>query len=129
MTYMKQSLIVLICGFLGATVLVNSRSLSALPKDRTSPVQKTITVPEAFLPHTTPGAGAPQPLKICSGVHELSFSWRDTIIAPNDWKAATCQNFANSLGASQYQLGCANPSSFSWGGRDGSSPADNKCGW
>lgn len=129
MTYMKRSLIVLACGFLGATVLVNSRSLRALPKDRTSAAQKTITVPESFLPHTTPGAGAPQPLKICSGIHSMSFNWRDTIIVPNDWKAATCQNFAHSLGANQYQLGCANPSSFSWGDRDGSSPADNKCGW
>jgi hypothetical protein len=129
MTYFKRSIVVLVCGVLGVTVLLNSRNLNALPKDRTTPVQKTVTVPEAFLPHTTPGVGAPMPLKFCSGVHAMSVRWRDTIIVPNDWKAATCQNFAHSLGANQYQLGCANPSSFSWGDRDGSSPPDNKCGW
>lgn len=91
--------------------------------------QKHITIPEAYLPHTTAGAGAPKPAKICSAVHALSFSWRDSIVAPDDWGKASCQNFANSLGTTEYQLGCANLGSFSWGNKNGSAPPDNQCKW
>jgi hypothetical protein len=91
--------------------------------------QKQITIPEAYLPHTTAGAGATKPAKICSAVHALSFSWRDSIVAPDDWGKASCQNFANSLGTTEYQLGCANLGSFSWGNKNGSVPPDNQCKW
>jgi hypothetical protein len=91
--------------------------------------QKPITIPEAYLPHTTAGAGATKPAKICSAVHALSFSWRDSIVVPDDWGKASCQNFAHSLGTTEYQLGCANLGSFSWGNRNGSAPADNQCKW
>jgi hypothetical protein len=91
--------------------------------------QKKITIPEAYLPHTTAGAGATKPAKICSAVHAFSFSWRDSVVAPDDWGKASCQNFANSLGTAEYQLGCANSGSFSWGNKNGSAPTDNQCKW
>jgi hypothetical protein len=126
---MKQSLIVLGCVCLGAVVLVNNRSLRAWAKYSTASTQESINIRDSFLAHTTPGAGTTVPVKLCGAVHALSFSWRETVVAPDNWKAATCQNFANSLGGSHYQLGCANPSSFSWGNKDGSLPADNQCRW
>jgi len=124
-----QSRLILTYVCLGGALLVHNRSLGASPKDSTSPAHRSTTLPEAFLAHTTPGAGAPTPAKLCSAVHHLSFNWRDTVMVPDNWKAPTCQNLANSLGATQYQLGCANSGSFSWGNRQGSLPADNQCGW
>jgi len=104
-------------------------SLGTSAKDSTSSVQENINIREAFLAHTTPGEGTTMPVKLCSAVHALSFSWRDTVVVPDNWKAGTCENFAKSLGGSHYQLGCANQSSFSWGNKDGSLPADNQCRW
>lgn len=99
-------------------------------KGSTQDAQSQITIREAaFLAHTTPGAGAATPAKLCSAVHALNARWRDTIIAPDNWGRATCQNFANSLGTREYQLGCVNPGSFSWGDNKGSMPQENQCKW
>jgi len=124
---MKQSLIILASVYLVAAMLAKNWKLRASATDSTS--VENFRIHEAFLAHTTPGAGTTMPVKLCSAVHAFSFSWRDTVVAPNNWTAATCKNFANSLGGSHYQLGCANPSSFSWGDKDGSLPADNHCHW
>jgi hypothetical protein len=126
---MKQSLIILACICLGTAVLVNNGSLRAKTTHPTSQQPESHKIHEAFLAHTTRGAGAPIPAKLCSAVHALSFSWRETVLAPDNWTAATCQNFATSLGGSHYQLGCANRSSFSWGNKDGSMPEENQCHW
>jgi hypothetical protein len=126
---MKQSLIILAYVCLGVAVLIDNGNLGAKPKHSTPPQKESLGIHESFLAHTTRGAGAAKPAKLCSAVHELSFSWRETVTAPDNWTAATCQNFSNSLGGSHYQLGCANTSSFSWGNKDGSLPEDNQCHW
>jgi hypothetical protein len=123
----KQFLIILACVCLWTAVLVHNRNLRASAKD--SLEQERYSIRDGFVAHTTPGVGSPTEVKLCSAVHALSFSWRDTLVVSDNWKAATCQNFANSLGGSHYQLGCGNPRSFSWGDKNGSLPPDNQCGW
>lgn len=126
----KQSLsIILACSCLCAIPLFANRILRASGQNSTSSAEEISNVRAAFLAHTTKGAGTTVPAKLCSAVHAMSFNWRDTIIVPDDWRVATCQNFANSLGGSHYQLGCANPGSFSWGNNEGSLPPENQCHW
>lgn len=85
------------------------------------------TVQDSFKAHTTanPAGGITNPVKLCSAIR----SWRDTIVAPDNWKAGTCENYAASIGASSYQLGCANADSFSWGDMGGGRPPANNCNW
>lgn len=129
MTYVKKTVITLTCICLGAAVLVNGRSQRASAKDSTQQTNDSVDIREAILPHTTPGTGTATHKKLCSAVHTLNLDWRDTVIVSDDWNAATCKTFAKSLGLTQYQLGCANSNSFSWGDRNGSSPGENQCGW
>jgi hypothetical protein len=126
---MKQSLIILVFICLATVVLINRGNVRAKATHLTPPQDESVKINEAFLAHTTRGAGATVPAKLCSAVHELSFNWRETVVAPDNWNASTCQNFANSLGGTHYQLGCANKSSFSWGNKDGGLPEENECHW
>jgi hypothetical protein len=48
--------------------------------------------------------------KVCSGVSPNQF--RDSIVAPIDWSGGTCQQWAASIGASTFQLGCMNQGGF-----------------
>jgi len=122
-----QSLLILSCVLLVGAVLVSQLDLPVLGKNPTAPMKKSVSIRDSFMAHTTTSTGVTTPVKLCSGVH--AFSWRQTMLVPDNWKAATCQNFANSIGLTEYQLGCANPNSFSWGNMHGSTPADNQCGW
>jgi len=129
MNYVQKSLTTLICICLGAAVMVDDGGQRSLAKDSTLQTNDSDDVREALLPHTTPGTGTATPRKLCSAVHSLNLDWRDTVAVSDDWNAETCKTFARSLGLTQYQLGCANPNSFSWGDRNGSPPGDNRCGW
>jgi len=120
-------LLLMILIFLCAAGLAKGMRLRAAVRDAQSSAGKSFNIREGFVAHTTPGAGVPMPTKLCSAVYP--FNWRDTVAVPDTWKASSCQNFAHSLGKAQYQLGCANPSSFSWGDANGSIPEDNRCGW
>jgi hypothetical protein len=122
-----RSLIILICLTLATAMLVKYISLRASAKDSTAPMRESPAIHESFLAHTTIATGITTPVKLCSSVQ--AFKWRDTMVVPDDWKAGTCQSFANSLGMTEYQLGCANPNSISWGSRNGSTPSENQCGW
>jgi len=64
--------------------------------------------------------------KLCSAVEPGNF--RDTISVSSAWSAGTCQNYANSVRAQQYQLGCTFSNAFSWGSANGGTPNPN-CGW
>lgn len=113
--------------FVCAAGLARQVRMRAAVRDSPSSAAKTFNIREGFVAHTTAGAGVSLPTKLCSAVHP--FNVRDTIAVPDTWKAGSCQNFANSLGIGEYQLGCANPGSFSWGNTSGSPPEDNQCGW
>ncbi len=71
--------------------------------------------------------GIAGPVKICSGI--LNANWRDSITVPNTWNAEACKGFSQSIGTNQYQLGCANRNSISWGAVNGGTPAENACRW
>ena len=129
MKHFKRPLITLICICLGVAALIKVTRLRASANDSKSQAGGSVDLGAAFQPHTTPGVGTATPEKLCSAVHPLTFNWRDTVIVPDDWSSETCKTFAKSLGLSQYQLGCANSNSFSWGDRNGSSPADDQCHW
>jgi hypothetical protein len=112
---------------LGTLLLLNQRSVSGAAQATKTSALKT-TIKGSFAEHTTAAVVAiTTPVKLCSGV--LAPNWRDTITVPDGWKAGTCQGFATSIGTSAYQLGCANPNSFSWGNMNGGTPPDNQCGW
>lgn len=117
----------MILTLLCTTGLVREVRLHAAVKDSQPSAMKSFNLREGFIAHTATGAGVTVPTKICSAVHP--FDWRDTIVVPDTWKSSSCQNFAHSLGVGQYQLGCANTASFSWGDASGSTPEDNQCGW
>jgi hypothetical protein len=76
----------------------------------------------------TPPIG-PIGTRLCRGVNPNQ--WNDTINVPDSWSAGSCQNFATSIGALHYILGCAtdNPANpVIWGPMDNAAgPA--KCGW
>lgn len=86
------------------------------------------TVKDSFKAHTTanPAGGITSPVKLCSAI---GAAWRDTLVVPDSWKAGTCQTYAESIRASNYQLGCANADSFSWGDMGGGTPPANNCNW
>lgn len=64
--------------------------------------------------------------KICSGISPGN--WRDTLEVNDGWTASTCFAWTQSIGASQWQLGCVFDTSFSWGVTNGGAPNPN-CGW
>jgi len=64
--------------------------------------------------------------KLCSAI--VPGNWRDTILVSNEWKPETCASFGYAIGATQFQLACVFPDSFSWGGVNGGAPEPN-CGW
>jgi hypothetical protein len=70
--------------------------------------------------------------KVCSAV--VIGAWRDSISVPNSWSIAWCQNWANSISATRYQVGCQfDPPGWSWGslvsiGSAAPTPTSN-CGW
>ncbi|RYZ44163.1 MAG: hypothetical protein EOO71_00390 [Myxococcaceae bacterium] len=76
--------------------------------------------------------------KVCSAV--VPDNWRDSINVPASWGPQTCAEWARSVGAAHYQLGCffesrRNSPSFVWGESAGAGgvpqgviPATN-CGW
>ena len=88
--------------------------------------------------------------KICSPV--VPDQWRTTISAPSDWRWVDCDQFAQSVRADRYELGCLFPvataptnpqgghSIFTWGerlatgGNANTVPANRRnpnpnCGW
>jgi hypothetical protein len=64
--------------------------------------------------------------KLCSVI--VGGDWRDTFSVPSGWTRNTCRIFRNSVGAYDYQLGCAFSNGFSWGSGGGGTPSQN-CGW
>jgi hypothetical protein len=83
---------------------------------------------------TTVAAGAiTAPVKLCSAVNDPH--WRDTITPPDTWSAATCAQYAVSVGAIHTQLGCADSNGFHWGnyfnstGMTPNAPDPNSCKW
>jgi hypothetical protein len=64
--------------------------------------------------------------KICSAI--TPENWRDTIEVEDAWSMSTCRNWAGSIGAPQWQVGCVFDNGFSWGGTNGGAPSFN-CGW
>ena len=73
-------------------------------------------------------AQSDQPIsnKLCSGI--VPGNYRDTINVPYNWSPRTCRDFANSIGAETYQLGCITDTSFVWGQLGGGRPFSD-CGW
>ena len=128
---LKRSLFLVISCSVGVTLMLTTNPGAAAHNSSTSADQsgEALSIRQSFLAHTTPGDGVAATAKLCSAVHQLSFNWRDTIIVPDNWQTSTCQTFARSLGGTHYQLGCANPHSFSWGDKEGSLPVDNQCRW
>jgi len=63
--------------------------------------------------------------KVCSVL--VGNTWRDTLLVPSTWTAATCDRLRSTLGASAYQLACIFENDFSIGQGSGI-PARN-CGW
>src|ERR1700704_1889785 len=50
--------------------------------------------------------------KICSAI--TPENWRDTIEVEDAWAMSTCRNWASSIGAPQWQVGCGFDNGFSW---------------
>jgi hypothetical protein len=57
--------------------------------------------------------------KVCSGYTPGQF--RDSIVVSNGWSPTTCAGWAQSIGASTWQLGCLTENGFLWGSAS--------CGW
>ena len=79
------------------------------------------------------GADTGQTTQALSGTHKLCSAitpnnWRDTIEVEDAWAKSTCQSWASSIAAPQWQVGCVFDSGFSWGGVNGGTPGVN-CGW
>lgn len=68
----------------------------------------------------------PKPLKLCSAV--TGGNWRDSIVVNDSWRAPACAEWARSVGAPEWQLGCLLDNTFSWGAPNGGQPNPN-CGW
>ncbi|HLP91668.1 MAG TPA: hypothetical protein VK184_24165 [Nostocaceae cyanobacterium] len=64
--------------------------------------------------------------KLCGVV--VRGDWHDSVSVPSGWNSGTCLNFKNSIGGTEYRLGCAFNRSFSWGSPGGGTPRPN-CGW
>jgi len=64
--------------------------------------------------------------KICSIF--VGNVWRDNLLVPSSWTAATCNRLRSTLGASGYQLGCIFENDFSYGPVGSGIPTPN-CGW
>jgi len=81
-------------------------------------------------PGSGPGAGTM--CKLCSGV--VANNWRDSLIVPNTWAGSTCRLYAQSVGATSWQLGCIGQNEIHWAASQAISdtgPAipNPNCGW
>ena len=56
---------------------------------------------------------SPAQCKLCSAIDPGNV--RDTIAVPRTWVPGACQNFARTVGAKAYQLGCMNDELVFWG--------------
>jgi hypothetical protein len=65
-------------------------------------------------------------IKMCSVMADGH--WRDTIDVPSTFTPEACKGYMQSVGADNYQLGCIQSNSFSWGAINGGTPSPN-CGW
>ncbi|MDC0712442.1 hypothetical protein POL68_28530 [Stigmatella sp. ncwal1] len=85
-----------------------------------------------------PPSGVAAGQKVCSAV--VPSEWRDSINVPASWNANTCADWARSIGAADYQLGCffevrRNTPGFSWGqsaslnGAQRATAPSTNCGW
>ena len=81
-------------------------------------------------PSSGPGAGTM--CKLCSGFYPNA--WRDALVVPNTWASSTCRLYAQSVGATQWQLGCIGQNEIHCAAAQGISdtgPAipNPNCGW
>jgi hypothetical protein len=69
------------------------------------------------------------PYKVCSGV--VPGKWRDTVgpVSFNSWTG--CQNWAASINATHWQIGCVDGGGYTWTASLSSSspPGTNPCNW
>jgi hypothetical protein len=77
--------------------------------------------------HSSVAIAQTVPTKLCSAVVPGTF--RDSIPVPSTWRAIDCRNFASSVGANIYQLGCIYAQGAYWGRLNGTPPEANACGW
>jgi hypothetical protein len=82
---------------------------------------------------SSPAAGTSQTTQALSGAQKICSAispnnWRDSIEVNNGWAIAVCRSWTQSVGASQWQLGCVSDTGFSWGATNGGLPSPN-CGW
>jgi hypothetical protein len=65
--------------------------------------------------------------KVCSIL--VGGAWRDNLLVPANWTAATCDRLRSKLGASAYQLACIFDNDFSISSSGSSRPPEPNCGW
>lgn len=111
------------CSMFGAFSLFQIAALITNDKVATAQI---LSVPSTLL----------APVKLCSAVDIFARpNSRDTISVPVTWNVDSCEEFAVSVKAASFQLGCAQSSGISWGeevevfgSRTSVVPPEN-CGW
>jgi hypothetical protein len=66
--------------------------------------------------------------KVCSAIN-TGAPFRDSIEVDDGWSATTCLGWVQSVGGTQWQLGCLSTNGFSWGATNGGIPTNPSCGW
>ena len=74
------------------------------------------------------------PQKVCRvvipGESDDKWGWSDSITVPPTWTRDICEKFQQSVGAHDYELGCASEKGFAWGRNIGHQPPEeNTCDW
>ncbi len=121
---MKTTAGALAAGLLGAVLLgpAFAQAPNAPQRPQASPAPGN---DEEDVPDEEAG---PMGVKVCT---VISPSWRSVVPVPETWQVKDCADFARSVQAPDYRLGCmfyAESPKFSWGaGKDAKPNPD--CGW